>query len=173
MRVVGHEPLSEIAEGPERQSTINRHQIFLIKSPSLLKTSRLRIILLQQDTNTTDYSHSIWKQNITYICSQSSLQYFQFLTQQHTLFPSQHKVSLQYFQFITPYPTIVPPQHKIAYTISTSSHNSMTTHRLLVPPSWKRRTTTLPTLWATTRPVTGSLYLYLHNSILYFHPNTK
>jgi len=63
MRVVDHEPLSEIAEGPERQSIINKHQICLIKSPSLLKTSRLSIIQLQQDTNTTLYSHSIRIQN--------------------------------------------------------------------------------------------------------------
>jgi hypothetical protein len=58
MRGVDIEPLSEIAEGPERQSTIKKHQMCL-KAPSLLKTSRLRIILLRQDTITTDYSHSI------------------------------------------------------------------------------------------------------------------
>ena len=33
---------------------------------------------------------------------------------------------------------------------------------LLVPLSWKGRSITLPTLWATTGPVTGTLYLYVH-----------
>ena len=37
----------------------------------------------------------------------------------------------------------------------------LTPHSLLVPRSWKSRAITLPTLWATTGPVTGSLYLYL------------
>ena len=40
----------------------------------------------------------------------------------------------------------------------------LTTHPLLVPRSWKSRTIPLPTLWATTGPVTGTLYLYLHLS---------
>ena len=35
----------------------------------------------------------------------------------------------------------------------------LTTHPLLVPWSWKSRATPLPTLWATTGPVTGTLYL--------------
>ena len=35
----------------------------------------------------------------------------------------------------------------------------LTTHPLLVPWSWKSRAIPLPTLWATTGPVTGSLYL--------------
>ena len=34
----------------------------------------------------------------------------------------------------------------------------LTTHPLLVPRSWKSRAIPLPTLWATTRPVTGTLY---------------
>jgi len=34
----------------------------------------------------------------------------------------------------------------------------LTTHPLLVPWSWKSRAITLPTLWATTGPVTGTLY---------------
>ena len=37
----------------------------------------------------------------------------------------------------------------------------LTTHPLLVPPSWKSRAIPLPTLWATTGPVTGTLYLLL------------
>jgi len=36
----------------------------------------------------------------------------------------------------------------------------LTTHTLLVPRSWKSRAIPLPTLWATTEPVTGTLYLY-------------
>ena len=36
----------------------------------------------------------------------------------------------------------------------------LTTHPLLVLRSWKSRATPLPTLWATPRPVTGSLYLF-------------
>jgi hypothetical protein len=35
----------------------------------------------------------------------------------------------------------------------------LTTHPLLVPQSLKSRAIPLPTLWATTRPVTGTLYL--------------
>ena len=34
----------------------------------------------------------------------------------------------------------------------------LTTHSLLVPLSWKRRAIPLPTLWATTRPVTGTQF---------------
>jgi len=37
----------------------------------------------------------------------------------------------------------------------------LTTHSLLVSRSWKSRAIPLPTLWATTGPVTGTLYLYL------------
>jgi hypothetical protein len=40
----------------------------------------------------------------------------------------------------------------------------LTTHPLLVPRSWKSRAIPVPTLWATTGPVTGLLYLYF-----YFH----
>ena len=36
----------------------------------------------------------------------------------------------------------------------------LTTHPLLVQWSWKSRAIPLPTLWATTGPVTGTLYLY-------------
>ena len=36
----------------------------------------------------------------------------------------------------------------------------LTTHPLLVPRSWKSRAILLPTLWATTGPVTRILYLY-------------
>jgi hypothetical protein len=36
----------------------------------------------------------------------------------------------------------------------------LTTHPLLLPWSWKSRAIPLPTLWATTRPVMGTLYVY-------------
>ena len=37
----------------------------------------------------------------------------------------------------------------------------LTTHPLLVPWSWKSRAISPPTFWATTGPVTGTLYLFL------------
>jgi len=37
----------------------------------------------------------------------------------------------------------------------------LTTLPLLAPRSWKSRAIPLPTLWATTGPVMGTLYLYL------------
>ena len=37
----------------------------------------------------------------------------------------------------------------------------LTTHPLLVPWSWKSSAIHLPTLWATTGPVTGTLYLFI------------
>ena len=37
----------------------------------------------------------------------------------------------------------------------------LTTHPLPVPWSWKSRAIPLPTLWATTGPITGKLYLYM------------
>ena len=45
----------------------------------------------------------------------------------------------------------------------------LTTHPLLVPRSWKSRAITLPDLWVTTGPVTGTLYVYLHYFL--FSPN--
>ena len=36
----------------------------------------------------------------------------------------------------------------------------LTTHPFLVPWSWKSRAITLPTLWATTGPVMGTLYIF-------------
>ena len=47
----------------------------------------------------------------------------------------------------------------------------LTTHPLLVPRSWKSRAIPLPTLWATTGPVMGKLYLYLSSghSVLSLH----
>ena len=39
----------------------------------------------------------------------------------------------------------------------------LTTHHLLVPWSWKSGGIPLPTFWATTGPVTGTLCLYLYN----------
>jgi hypothetical protein len=47
----------------------------------------------------------------------------------------------------------------------------LTTHPLLVLLSWKSRAVPLPTLWATTRPVTGTLYLYYfwrEETVVYF-----
>jgi hypothetical protein len=41
----------------------------------------------------------------------------------------------------------------------------LTTHPLLVPWSWKSRAIPLPTLWAATGPVTGTLYLLTAVSI--------
>ena len=38
----------------------------------------------------------------------------------------------------------------------------LTSYHFLVPWSWKSRAIPLPTLWATTGPVTGTLYLYLY-----------
>jgi len=38
----------------------------------------------------------------------------------------------------------------------------LTTHTLLVPRSWKSRAKPLPILWTTTRPVRGTLYLFLY-----------
>ena len=35
----------------------------------------------------------------------------------------------------------------------------LTTHSILVPWSWKSRSIPLPTIWATTGPVTGTVYL--------------
>jgi hypothetical protein len=43
-----------------------------------------------------------------------------------------------------------------------------TTHPLIVPWSWKSRAIPLPTLWATTGPVTGTLYLILLIKVTYF-----
>jgi len=41
----------------------------------------------------------------------------------------------------------------------------LTTQPLLVPWSWKSRAIPLPTLWATTGPVTGSLYFNFTNLV--------
>jgi hypothetical protein len=44
------------------------------------------------------------------------------------------------------------------------------THPLLVPGSWKSRAIPLPTLWAITGPVTGSLYIYIYHTLhIYKH----
>ena len=63
-----------------------------------------------------------------------------------------------------------PGAHPASYTMGTGSFLRvkcgrgvlLTTHSLLVPRSWKSRAIPLPTLWATTGPVTGTLYLYLY-----------
>ena len=51
----------------------------------------------------------------------------------------------------------------------------LTTHPLLVPRSWKSRAITLPNLWATAGPVTGTLYLltiFTEESFFASRPNT-
>ena len=62
-----------------------------------------------------------------------------------------------------------PGAHPASCTMGTGSFPGvkygqgvlLTTHPLLVPRSWNSRAIPLPTLWATTGPVTGTLYLYL------------
>ena len=62
-----------------------------------------------------------------------------------------------------------PGAHPASCTIGTGSFLEvkygrgvlLTTHSLLVPWSWKSRAIPLPTLWASTEPVTGTLYIYL------------
>ena len=62
-----------------------------------------------------------------------------------------------------------PGAHPAASTMGTGSFPGvkygrgvlLTTNPLLVPRSWKSRAILLPTHWATPRPVTGTLYLYL------------
>ena len=45
----------------------------------------------------------------------------------------------------------------------------LTTHTLLVPWSWKSRAITLPTVWATTGPVKGTLYLFQYVDLHFHH----
>ena len=60
-----------------------------------------------------------------------------------------------------------PEAHPASSTMGTGSFPGLKsgqgvlliTHPLLVPWSWKSRAIPLPTLWATTGPVTGTLYL--------------
>ena len=78
-----------------------------------------------------------------------------------------------------------PGAHPASYKMGTRSFPGvkygrgvlLTTHPLLVPRSWKSRAIPLPILWATTRPVTGTLYLYLYvqfstYTISYCSPST-
>ena len=66
-----------------------------------------------------------------------------------------------------------PGAHPASCTIGTGSFPGvkygrgvlLTTHPLLVPWSWKGTAIFLPTLWATTGPVTGTLYLYIYEVI--------
>ena len=61
-----------------------------------------------------------------------------------------------------------PGAHPASCTMGTGSFPGvqydrgvlLTTHPLLVPWSWRSRAIPLPTLWATTGPVTGTLYLF-------------
>ena len=69
-------------------------------------------------------------------------------------------------RFSAPVPT-GPGAHPASCTMGTGSFPGvkygrgvlLTTHPLLVPSSWKSRAIPLPTLWATTGPVTGTVYL--------------
>ena len=55
-----------------------------------------------------------------------------------------------------------PEAHPATCTMGTGSFPGvkLTAHPLLVPLSWKSRAIPLPTVWAKTGPVTGTLYLY-------------
>ena len=48
----------------------------------------------------------------------------------------------------------------------------LTVHPLLVPWSWRSRAIPLPTLWATTRTVTGTLYLLGEHTHTHTHTHT-
>jgi hypothetical protein len=48
----------------------------------------------------------------------------------------------------------------------------LTTHPLVAPRSWKSRAIPLPTLWATTGPVTGLLYLNNYKTVQYSYSTT-
>ena len=69
-----------------------------------------------------------------------------------------------------------PGAHPASYKMGTESfpgvkYNwgvTLNPHPLLVPWSWKSRAIPLPTIWATTGPVTGSRYLFT----FYQHRNT-
>ena len=76
---------------------------------------------------------------------------------------------------------MLPGAHPASCTMGTGSFPGvkygrdvlLTTHHLLVPWSWKSRAIPLPTLWATTGPVMGTLYLLYYYAILfrnYFSP---
>jgi len=66
--------------------------------------------------------------------------------------------------------------HPVSYAIGTGSFPGvkygrgmlLTTHPLLVPRSWKSRDILLPTLWATTGPGMGTLYLCINSDITPF-----
>ena len=63
-------------------------------------------------------------------------------------------------------PSLGPTQPPVQWAPDLSRGDVLlTTHALLVPWSWKSRAITLPTLWATTRPVTGTLYLFIQQNI--------
>ena len=71
--------------------------------------------------------------------------------------------------FITDYSAVPtgPGAHQASCTMYTGSFPGvmygrgvlLTTHPLLVPRSWKSTAITLPILWTTAGPVTGTLYL--------------
>ena len=67
-----------------------------------------------------------------------------------------------------------PGAHPASCTMGTGSFPGvkygrgvmLTTHTLLVPRSWKSRAIPLPTLWATTGPVTGTYLLHIQSVCL-------
>ena len=59
-------------------------------------------------------------------------------------------------------PALGPTQPPVQWVPGLSRGVLLTTHPLPVPWSWKSRAIPLPTLWATTGPVTGALYLFTY-----------
>ena len=56
-----------------------------------------------------------------------------------------------------------PGDHPASCTMGTGRGVTLTPQTLLVPRSWKSRAIPLPTLWATTGPVTGTLYITFYS----------
>ena len=55
-------------------------------------------------------------------------------------------------------PSLLYNGYRVLHGVKYGRGVLLTTHPLLVAPSWKSRATPLPTLWATTGPVTGTHY---------------
>ena len=70
-----------------------------------------------------------------------------------------------------------PGAHSASCTMGTGSFSGvkyswgvlLTTHPLRVSWSWRSRAIRLPTLWAKTGPVTGTLYLFFMSVALFIH----